>query len=303
MNDIDTGQTTARGTSRPTPAQVARPREEAAMGGLGCSALGVLRLCSAAGSASALGAITRSSARSWRRRSSARLSCRAFASATVRAEPRARCSSRCRHDLGLHHGQYLRPRQRLYRQAQRRYRRSREGRASFWPRSPRPSSTIRSRRRRPRSPRPRPPYVRPRPSRARQRDLGARQAARRARLGDAAARHDRRPEFAGAAGGRRRGAGECRGAAGADQGAAAAEGSIRSVVAPFDGIITQRNIDVGSLVQADATTGTFMFTMHADRRDPHPGLCAAGPGLRRGSPESRRWYACRSCRIAAFPAR
>jgi RND family efflux transporter MFP subunit len=33
----------------------------------------------------------------------------------------------------------------------------------------------------------------------------------------------------------------------------------QSVVAPFDGVITQRNIDVGSLVSADATTGTFMF--------------------------------------------
>ena len=33
------------------------------------------------------------------------------------------------------------------------------------------------------------------------------------------------------------------------------------VVAPFDGVITQRNIDVGSLVQADATTGTFMFAL------------------------------------------
>ena len=33
------------------------------------------------------------------------------------------------------------------------------------------------------------------------------------------------------------------------------------VVAPFDGVITQRNIDVGSLVQADATTGTFLFTL------------------------------------------
>ncbi len=35
----------------------------------------------------------------------------------------------------------------------------------------------------------------------------------------------------------------------------------QSVVAPFDGIITQRNIDVGSLVQADATSGTFMFNI------------------------------------------
>jgi RND family efflux transporter MFP subunit len=33
------------------------------------------------------------------------------------------------------------------------------------------------------------------------------------------------------------------------------------VVAPFDGVINQRNIDVGSLVQADATSGTFMFAI------------------------------------------
>jgi RND family efflux transporter MFP subunit len=32
-----------------------------------------------------------------------------------------------------------------------------------------------------------------------------------------------------------------------------------SVVAPFDGVITQRNVDVGTLVQGNATTGTFMF--------------------------------------------
>ena len=36
------------------------------------------------------------------------------------------------------------------------------------------------------------------------------------------------------------------------------------VVAPFDGVITQRNIDVGSLVQA-AASGTFLFALaHAD---------------------------------------
>ncbi len=35
----------------------------------------------------------------------------------------------------------------------------------------------------------------------------------------------------------------------------------QSVVAPFDGVVTQRNIDVGSLVQADATSGTFMFNL------------------------------------------
>jgi RND family efflux transporter MFP subunit len=32
-----------------------------------------------------------------------------------------------------------------------------------------------------------------------------------------------------------------------------------TVVAPFDGVITQRNVDVGSLVQGNATGGTFMF--------------------------------------------
>ena len=38
----------------------------------------------------------------------------------------------------------------------------------------------------------------------------------------------------------------------------------QSVVAPYAGVITQRNIDVGSLVQADATSGTFMFTINED---------------------------------------
>jgi RND family efflux transporter MFP subunit len=39
----------------------------------------------------------------------------------------------------------------------------------------------------------------------------------------------------------------------------------QQVVAPFDGVVTQRNIDVGSLVQADATSGTFLFTtMHGN---------------------------------------
>jgi RND family efflux transporter MFP subunit len=35
----------------------------------------------------------------------------------------------------------------------------------------------------------------------------------------------------------------------------------QSVIAPFDGVITQRNIDIGSLVQADAASGTFLFTL------------------------------------------
>jgi RND family efflux transporter MFP subunit len=33
------------------------------------------------------------------------------------------------------------------------------------------------------------------------------------------------------------------------------------VTAPFDGVITKRNVDVGSLVQGNATSGTFMFTI------------------------------------------
>jgi RND family efflux transporter MFP subunit len=33
------------------------------------------------------------------------------------------------------------------------------------------------------------------------------------------------------------------------------------VVAPFDGVITQRNVDVGTLVQADAASGTTLFTL------------------------------------------
>jgi RND family efflux transporter MFP subunit len=35
----------------------------------------------------------------------------------------------------------------------------------------------------------------------------------------------------------------------------------QKVVAPFDGVITQRNIDVGSLITADAASGTSMFSM------------------------------------------
>ena len=43
------------------------------------------------------------------------------------------------------------------------------------------------------------------------------------------------------------------------------EKSYQQVVAPFDGVITQRNIDVGSLITADATSGTSMFSMvHGD---------------------------------------
>jgi RND family efflux transporter MFP subunit len=34
-----------------------------------------------------------------------------------------------------------------------------------------------------------------------------------------------------------------------------------SIRAPFDGVVTQRNVDVGSLVNGNAATGTFMFEM------------------------------------------
>jgi RND family efflux transporter MFP subunit len=37
------------------------------------------------------------------------------------------------------------------------------------------------------------------------------------------------------------------------------------IIAPFDGVVTQRNVDVGDLMEADATTSTYMFTvMHRD---------------------------------------
>jgi RND family efflux transporter MFP subunit len=38
----------------------------------------------------------------------------------------------------------------------------------------------------------------------------------------------------------------------------------QTVVAPFDGHITARSVDIGSLVQADANTGTDMFTLKND---------------------------------------
>jgi RND family efflux transporter MFP subunit len=36
------------------------------------------------------------------------------------------------------------------------------------------------------------------------------------------------------------------------------------IIAPFEGVITQRNVDVGSLVQGNAASGTFMFEMMQD---------------------------------------
>jgi RND family efflux transporter MFP subunit len=59
----------------------------------------------------------------------------------------------------------------------------------------------------------------------------------------------------------------------------------QSVVAPFDGVITQRNVDIGSLVQADATSGTFLFTlMQSDKLRiqlyvPQDEVFGLGPGV------------------------
>ncbi len=35
----------------------------------------------------------------------------------------------------------------------------------------------------------------------------------------------------------------------------------QKVLAPFDGVVTKRNVNIGDLVQADATSGTFLFTL------------------------------------------
>jgi len=53
----------------------------------------------------------------------------------------------------------------------------------------------------------------------------------------------------------------------------------QQVVAPFDGVITQRNIDVGSLITADAVGRHVDVFTATERRDPGLGLCAAGRRL------------------------
>ena len=88
--------------------------------------------------------------------------------------------------LGVYRGKYLRPCQRLYRQAQRRYRRPRQAGRSFSRKSPRPSSIIRSAGRG--NAQPDAGDVAPElgKCRSRQRHLAARQAAGRKGLGDPA---------------------------------------------------------------------------------------------------------------------
>jgi RND family efflux transporter MFP subunit len=57
------------------------------------------------------------------------------------------------------------------------------------------------------------------------------------------------------------------------------------VVAPFEGVVTQRNVDVGDLLHADTTTGTFMFTImqsnviRAQVYVPQDSAFGLGPGV------------------------
>ena len=74
------------------------------------------------------------------------------------------------------------------------------------------------------------------------------------------------------------------------------------VTAPFNGVITQRNVDVGSLVQGDANTGTFMFEVMQGTRSGSLSTC------HRMRPSALRLALTRSCacpkfRIASSPAR
>ena len=70
----------------------------------------------------------------------------------------------------------------------------------------------------------------------------------------------------------------------------------QSVVAPFDGVITQRNIDVGTLVQADATSGTFMFTIMQDNVIRTLVYVAPRPGVRIGTGRGSRGARSRNSR-------
>ena len=77
----------------------------------------------------------------------------------------------------------------------------------------------------------------------------------------------------------------------------------QSVVAPFDGVITQRNVDVGSLVQADATSGTFMFTLMQSDVIRTQVYRAAGRRRSALQPGSTRSFACPRSPTAPSPAR
>jgi RND family efflux transporter MFP subunit len=59
----------------------------------------------------------------------------------------------------------------------------------------------------------------------------------------------------------------------------------QTVVAPFDGVITQRNVDIGDLVQADAASGTTLFqlmrsdTIRTQVNVPQEEALGLGPGV------------------------
>ena len=77
----------------------------------------------------------------------------------------------------------------------------------------------------------------------------------------------------------------------------------QSVVAPFNGVITQRNIDIGSAGAGGRHQRHFPVHPDAERRAPHPALRAAGRSLRRRARASKRSSACRKCPAAIFPER
>ena len=54
----------------------------------------------------------------------------------------------------------------------------------------------------------------------------------------------------------------------------------QQVIAPFDGVITQRNIDLGSLVQAEFDDRNFHVLHRPGERYPCAGFCAPGPRFR-----------------------
>ena len=91
-------------------------------------------------------------------------------------------------------------------------------------------------------------------------NLGPRQTAGQGRLGHQAARHDRLQTLKA----QQAAVGVAQANVNAEQQQLRVlrqQQDYQQVVAPFDGVITQRNIDVGSLVQADSTSGTFMFSI------------------------------------------
>src|SRR4030088_1487528 len=164
------------------------------------------------------------------------------------------------HDLGLLGREPVCPRQRLYRQAPCGYRRSRKGRAA----------TGRNQRTGARSSvQPERGYGESAQSDAAagasefgagEGDVGPGPTTSRARLGDPAAGHDRHPDLKAREAAVRVAQANVR-AQEALLKVLNQQRAYRRVVAPFDGVITARNIDVGSLVQADAASGTFLFTI------------------------------------------